>query len=239
MFLFPFYPIKMGSLLFLSDNMAKVNVEHYCAAVIIVGKQILLLRELGKDDFPLAGFHFPGGRAKNEGELQSALKSALLRKYGAKIKIISAFTPLAARESGRKVVLHGFLCEPLSPLTFPSKHFQHIYASFSSLNAVYIDSLDRKLAEKVAYFYPIYGYKRRLVQLSEKEKGEAGFYLDSLLYFRSSMPAKEISDFSLLLRSDSAIEDIRRAYVWLLDTYGLDVNQYLDVIEFKRKKERK
>jgi ADP-ribose pyrophosphatase YjhB (NUDIX family) len=239
MFLFPVYPIKMGSLLFTGKKMAKVNVEHYCAAVIIVGKQILLLRELGKDDFPLGGFHFPGGRAKSEGELQNALANALFRKYGAKVKFISAFTPLASREGDKKVVLHGFLCESLSSFAFPSVHFQHIYASFSSLSSIYIDALDRKLAEKVAYFYPIYGYKKRLVKLTDKEKGEASFYLDSLLYFRRAIPNKEISDFSLLLRSDSTIEDIRHAYAWLLDTYGLDVNQYLDVIEFKRKKERK
>ncbi len=214
--------------------MANATVEHYAAAIVIVGRHILLVRELGSDDFPITGYHFPGGRAKSEDDLKGALAESLKKKYEAKVKILEPVSPLARIQGGRKVVIHGFICEPLSPFKFPAKHFQSVYSSFEGISSLYLDPLDKKLAEKVARFYPIYGYKKRLLALSEKEKGEANFYLDALLYFRSAVPAKEISDFSLLIRSDSTIAQIRSAFYWLLDLYGLDLNQYLDVLEYKK-----
>lgn len=218
--------------------MGKIKVEHYAAAVIIVGKRILLIRELGKDDFPITGFHFPGGKAKKEGQLKAALAEALKKKYGAKVKIVDSISPLASIENGRKVVIHGFLCEMLSRFAFPAKHFQSIYSSFDELPSLYLDSLDRKLAEKVALFYPLYAQKRRYLKLSEKEKGEARFYLESLFYYRDLIPAKEISDFSLLLEADCSIKQIRSAYLWILDLYGIDVNQYLDIVEYQARSEK-
>ena len=219
--------------------MGNISVEHYGAAVVIVGRHILLLRELGKDDFPITGFHFPGGKAKSEENLKASLLESLKKKYSAKVKILEAIPPLARIQGQTKVVIHGFLCEPLSPFAFPKSHFQHVYCGFDEISSLYLDPLDRKLAERVARFYPLYGYKRRLVPLSEKEKGEASFYLDSLFYFRSAIPARDISDFSLLLRCDSTIEQIRSAYYWLLDLYGLDLNQYLDVLDYKKAHNRK
>ncbi len=214
--------------------MGNIAVEHYAAAVVIVGRHFLLVRELGGDDFPINGFCFPGGKAKDEDGLKSALHDSLKKKYGAKVKIIEPITPIAQIKNGKMIVIHGFICEPLAPFKFPAKHFQHVYADFERIPSLYLDPLDRKLAEKVIRFYPLYGYKRRLAPLTEKEKGEAGFYLDSLFYFRSAIPAKEISDFSLLLRADSTIEQIRAAYHWLLNLYGVDLNQYLDVLEYKK-----
>lgn len=219
--------------------MASITVEHYAAAIVVVGRHILLVRELGKDDFPITGYHFPGGKAKSEDSLKSSLLDALKKKYEAKVKIIESVSPLARIQNGRKVVIHGFICEPLSPFKFPAKHFQSVYSDFDGVSSLYVDPLDRKLAEKVIRFYPIYGYKRRLAPLSEKEKGEANFYLDALFYFRSAIPAKEISDFSLLIRADSTIEQIRAAFAWLLDLYALDLNQYLDVLEYKKAHSKK
>lgn len=214
--------------------MAKTKVEHYACAVVIVGKHLLLLRQLGNDDFPLSGYHFPGGKARSEDLLKESLADALWKKYKAKVKILAPISPIAKVKDGVKVVLHGFICEPLTVWRFPKEHFQFIYSDFPTLKDLYLDPLDRILSEKVSLFYPIYGYKKRLVPLSEKEKGEASLYLDSLFYFRSALPGREISDFSLLIRADSAIEQIRAAYAWLLRLYGLDLNEYLDVLEYRK-----
>ncbi len=213
--------------------MGKTNVEHYAAAVIIVGKRILLIRELGKDDFPITGFHFPGGKAKNAEQLKTALADSLKKKYGAKVKIVDSISPLASIENGKKVIIHGFICEMLSRFIFPKDHFQSIYSGFDELPSLYLDPLDRKLAEKVVHFYPLYTQKRRYIKLSEKENGEARFYLESLLFYRNLVPAKDILDFSLLIDSDCSIKQIRSAYLWILDLYGIDVNQYLDIVEYK------
>ncbi len=214
--------------------MRKTNFEHYAAAVIIRGRQLLLIRELEKDDFPSVGFHFPGGKAKSEEQLMPALKEALAMKYGANVKIVDSIPAIARMVGGKKVVIHGFVCDLLSNFAFPKQHFQSVYADFDRVSSLYVDPLDRKLAEKVIHYYPLYAHKERYRELSEKDKGEAFFYLDSLFYFRSAIPDREISDFSLLIRSDSTIEEIRSAYAWLLDLYGLDVNQYLDVVEYKK-----
>ena len=218
--------------------MGNITTEHYASAVILVGKRLLLVRELGKDDFPSSGFHFPGGKARRLENMKEDLQEALLKKYGAKIKIVEEITPLALAQNGRKVVLHGFLCEPLSRFSFPAAHFEHVYADLGRISEIYLDPLDRKLAEKVARFFPLYAYKKRLFPLSQKEKGEASFYLDSLFYFRSALPDKELSDFSLLIRSDSTIEEIRSAFFWLLGLYGLDLNAYLDVLEYRKKHQK-
>ena len=219
--------------------MRKTSVEHYAAAVIIRGKQLLLIRELGEDDFPSVGFHFPGGRAKNEEQLLPALRGALMKKYGATAKIVDSIPAIARMVNGRKVVIHGFVCDLLSNFVFPKKHFKYVYADFDRVSSLYLDPLDRKLAEKVIHFYPLYAHKDRYHQLSEKDKAEAYFYLDSLFYFRSAIPDREISDFSFLIRSESTIEEIRSAYAWLLDLYGLDLNQYLDVVEYKKAHSKK
>ncbi|HBS02577.1 MAG TPA: hypothetical protein DEA63_01755 [Firmicutes bacterium] len=226
----------MGALFCGERKMGKERIEHYSCAVVVQGKHLLLLRELGKDDFPLSGFHFPGGKARSEDRLEEALQSALAEKYGASVKIIAPICPLAKVDGKRKIVLHAFLCEPLSPFHFPRAHFEYVYSDFASLQDLYLDPLDRVLAQKVRLFYPVYGYKRRLVPLSEKQKGEAKLYLDSLFYFRSALPGKEISDFSLLIRADSTIQQIRDAYYWLLNLYGLDLNEYLDVLEYRKKR---
>ncbi len=214
--------------------MAKTNVEHYACAVIAEGKHMLLLRELGKDDFPLTGYHFPGGKCRGEDSVKDDLGKALARKYGAKVKVVASITPIAHVRGGKKEVLHGFFCEALTPLRYPSDHFQYVYSDFSGLSSLYLDPLDKVLAEKVALYYPIYAYKKRLAALSPKEKDEAKFYLDSLFYFRTAIPAKEISDFSMLIRCDSTISDIRKAYFWLLKLYGLDLNEYLDLLSYRR-----
>ena len=215
--------------------MAKMKIEHYACAIVIVGKHLLLVRQLGKDDFPLSGFHFPGGRAKNEDCLKEALSDSLWKKYKAKVKILAPISPIARVNDGTKVVLHGFLCEPLTVFRFPKDHFQFVYSDFPTLKDLYLDPLDRTLSEKISLFYPIYGYKKRLVALTDKEKAEASLYLDSLFYFRSALPGREISDFSLLIRADSTIEQIRSAYRWLLRLYGLDLTEYLDVLEYRKK----
>ncbi len=214
--------------------MAKNNVENYACAVIVEGKHMLLLRELGKDDFPLTGYHFPGGRCHSQESAKDDLARAIAKKYGARIKIVDSITPMARVSNGKKEVLYGFFCEALTPLHYPRANFEYIYSDFSNLVSLYIDPLDKVLAEKVSLYYPIYAYKKRLAALSPKEKEEARFYLDSLFYFRSSLPAKEISDFSMLIRCDSTIEEIRKAYYWLLKLYGLDLNEYLDLLSYRR-----
>ncbi len=219
--------------------MRKTNVEHYAAAVIFMGKRLLLIRELGKDDFPNVGFHFPGGRAKNEEQLIPALKEALRTKYGATVKVVDSMPPMAHMKEGRKIILHGFVCDLLSNFAFPKDHFEYVYADFDRIPSLYLDPLDRKLAERVVRFYPLYAHKSRYLKLSEKENGEANFYLDSLFYFRSAIPDREISDFSLLIHSDSTIGQIRSAYAWLLNLYGLDLNQYLDVVDYKKAHSKK
>ena len=214
--------------------MRKTNIEHYAAAVTMRGKDLLLIRELGKDDFPSVGFHFPGGKAKSEEQLIPALREALKKKYGATVKIVDSIPPIARMEGGKKIVIHGFICDLLSNFVFPKQHFQWVYADFERISSLYLDPLDRKLAEKVFHYFPLYAHKERYLKLAEKDKGEAYFYLDSLFYFRSLIPDREISDFSFLIRADSTIEQIRSAYAWLLDLYGLDLNQYLDVVEYKK-----
>lgn len=214
--------------------MAKNNVENYACAVIVEGKHMLLLRELGKDDFPLTGYYFPGGKCRSQDTVKEDLAKAMAKKYGSRIKIVDSITPIARIREGKKEVLHGFFCEALTPLHYPTAHFEYIYSDFSGISSLYIDPLDKVLAEKVALYYPIYAYKKRLAPLSSKEKEEARFYLDSLFYFRASIPGKEISDFSMLIRCDSTIQEIRKAYLWLLKLYGLDLNEYLDLLSYRR-----
>lgn len=212
----------------------KKPIESYVAAVIIEGKTVLVCRELCADGFPKSGFHFPGGKT-HEGSVHPAVLKALIqKKYKADIRIISTMTPISGyARDGAEVHLYPFLCQLISPLHFPTYRFQYRHLELNDLNSVYLDHFDKILAQKVAFYYPLYTVNKAPVR-SPHDKSEINVYIDSLLYFSKRLPATEVSDFSALARTAITVPDLRRAYAWLLDLYGLDYNEYLDVLDFRK-----
>lgn len=213
--------------------------RHAAAAVFLEGRSILLCRELGNDGFPKSGFHFPGGFLPDLDHQKSDLKELISKKYQAEIRILSPMSPIVGYQNDRTVLtLHPFICEKLSPFVFPTKNFDYRFLILSDLDTLYLDHLDRLLAEKIALYYPLLINALLPYARSPHEQSELRVYLDSLVYFKDRMPASEISDFSALCQCQIDIADLRKAYKWLLNRYDLDYNEYLDLLDFRAAKQR-
>jgi hypothetical protein len=209
--------------------------DCYVAAVFLEGRTVLVCRELASDGYPLSGFHFPGGRVKDDAALKDDLKAILGKKYNATIRILSPMTPIQGYSiDGTKTILYPFICEKLSAFSFPTKQFDYRYLLLDDIPDLYLDHLDKILAEKVALYYPLLINTILPYDRSAHDQQELGVYLDSLIYFKGRLPASEISDFSALARTQIDMPGLRAAYKWLLDRYDLDYNEYLDLLDFRR-----
>lgn len=220
--------------------MGKKKIIHHVAAVCFAGNKAFMVRTIDKDGKPLSGFCFPGGTVSDEKYLFQGLDELVSKRYKCPIRVLSPITPISrVDKDGVKHILHGFICLAEGKFNLPTKHYVYRYIDFESSKNLYLDPLHRILAEKVSLFAPIYNRPKRSVPLSQKEEAEAHFYLKSLFYFKDYVPSREISDFSLLIRADSNIKQIRRAYKWTLELCGCDYRQYLDALAYEEKKGKK
>jgi len=210
--------------------------QVFVSAVFLKGKSFLVCRELALDDYPKSGFHFPGGSVRPGSDLKTAIKELIFKKYGTEIRIMSALTPVFGHgDEGKTMVLYPFICENISPFLFPSKRFSCRYLPFDEISSLYFDRLDKALAEKIALYYPLFSDAKPAKEKDEHEKREIGLYLDSLAYFDRRLPPNETKDFSSLTESAASLIEIRKAYKWLLERYDLDYNEYLDVLDYRKK----
>ncbi len=215
--------------------MARKKNENYVCAVFLTSGKMLFVRDLGPDGHPLSGFHFPGGECANAETGVAELRQHMKRKYGVAINVIAplpAFTIL--RRDGVTITLNPYRCQNKEALKFPRYNFQHRYLGKKDIANFFIDPADRAVAEKAFLFLPLFEGKRRKVALLPKEQAEVALYLDSLIFFKQSIPANEISDFSLLIGSDATLAEIRLAYKWILSTYHCDYNEYLDELDYQK-----
>jgi len=207
----------------------------FVSAVFLEGGKVLVCRELSSDDYPKSGFHFPGGKVHPDADMKAVIKELMRQKYGSDIAVLSALTPVVGFSiDGDRTVLYPFLCEKVTAFLFPHKQFDYRYLPLSDIASIYLDHLDKILAEKIAFYYPLYTATKLSVERTPREKSEIGLYVDSLLYFEGRLPPAEIKDFSILTRSDIAVADLRKAYKWLLARYDLDYNEYLDLLDYRK-----
>jgi hypothetical protein len=215
--------------------MMTLHPDRYVAAVFLEGRNVLVCRELASDGFPRSGFHFPGGQVKDDAHLKEDLKAVIAKKYGANLRILSPMTPIQGYSvDGTLTILYPFVCEKLSAFQFPQKQFDYRYLLLSDIADLYLDHLDKVLAEKVALYYPLLMNTLLPYDRSAHDQQELGVYLDSLIYFKGRLPASEISDYSALARTQIDMAGLRAAYKWLLNRYDLDYNEYLDLLDFRR-----
>lgn len=213
------------------------KVRTFVCGVFLYGNHLLLLREIGANGLPKSGFHLPGGEILNGEQPDAHLLNCLKVKYRADVEIVKELTPLVVSLPGQDVVLYPFYCKDLNHFYYP-KNMEHKYIAFKELDDVYVDPIDKFLAQKVGYYAQyIRGIKAKAgTGLSRQELN----YMNGCLkYFSKRLPRAEIIDFKGLLKCEITKKEAIDAFKWLLRTYGLDFAEYLDLLIYLQKAERK
>lgn len=210
--------------------MSSIKTKHSVAALLESGKHVLLVRETSfAQPFRLPGIDYHGnGSGKRE------LLSMLRKRYEAEVSIRGDIAPISLVNGKQKEVLHVYLARPVTQFSFPKANFEFVYADFRDLPSLYLAPLDKAVLRKYASFYPLYEGSKRTLPLSLRDEAEAREYCRALSYFAKRINASDVRDFEKLLSTDIGIDGIRRAFRCLLDLYGLDLNEYLNAMEYRK-----
>ena len=200
------------------------NIKYYrLGAIVRVGTKYLLVRARNSDSSPASGFHLPG-RPMNELKPARALKRFFLDYYDANIEVYGGLKPIIKDGDS----LTAFLVEELSPLRFPSDHFEYGFYSLSDLERMDVEPADKIAIQKADCFISLLRGTKRVTALTPIEIDKINRMLDALRYFHRKIPADEVKQFRALADTEISYSGLLRAFRFVLNQYECNFYKFLD-----------
>ena len=200
------------------------NIKHYrLGAIIRVGTKYLLVRARNSDSSPTSGFHLPG-RPMTEFKPQRVLKKFFLDYYDADVDVRGGLEPIIKDGDS----LSAFLVDEISPLCFPSDHFEYGFYSLSDLETMDVEPADKIAIEKADCFLPLLRSEKRVSALTPMEIDKINRMLDALRYFHHKIPHEEVKQFRALADTEISYEGLLRAFRFVLKQYECNFYKFLD-----------
>lgn len=220
--------------------MAKIKTYNYVCAVVHAQDRVLLIRPLAYNGRPYTPFFFPGTRVgQNDKFEQAILINAVKSKYKGEITIDS-FMGTSVREfKDKRIILRAYYCSVSQNFFLPRANIDYRWAKVEDFDKLRLEQNDQDIAERYRLFKPVYDGELVPGGRIAKEAAELNFYLDSFEYFARQIDIKDAKDFNELMRTSATIEQLRRAYKFVMRINHLDYNVYLNYYEKKNPPKKK
>lgn len=214
------------------------NCRPFLAAALIVDGKYLLLRSAYREKFAQQGFYFPGCQMDAKLDDKKQLKNQLYTKYRLQVKV-GKYLGTAVSNIGKRgnCAVHLYKCSlNISNSISAVDIIPCLYKADELVNLKFVPP-DGELAMRISIFDKAYREVSRITPLSEYDYTLARVYYKCLLYYRDEVEYQDIVDFARLLKSESTIVEIEKAFVYIANKSKISLKDYLKMNKALLKKE--
>jgi hypothetical protein len=220
--------------------MAKIKTIYYVCGVVHAQDRVLLVRPLAYNGRPYTPFFFPGTKISKDDRFEKQkLLSAIKLKYKGEVEIDMYMGSSVREFKDKRVVLKAYYCTLKKNFFIPKAKIDYRWAKLEDFDELRLEPNDREIAERYILFKPVYDGELAPGGRCEKEAAELNFYLDSFEYFGRQLDAKDVRDFNELMRTRAPIEQLRKAYKYVMRINHLNYETYLQYFEKKNPPKKK
>lgn len=207
------------------------STDDYISAAILVKGKYLMLRSADDKTFKEEGYFFPGCHSRNKLDKASLLKEQLYLKYGLRTSVDQFIGDVLVDKGSNEFICMYFYQMNLDGVfTVVNPNVKYALLTLEQLNKVLLDKGDRVMVERLTLFRHVYNYDMVTIKRSEKEKAILLTFYDTLYRLSDKVARKDIQDFGKLIQTNASMEEIRKAYIWIVKHNNLDLTKYYDYL---------
>lgn len=201
--------------------------DDYLSAAILVKGKYLMLRSADDKAFKEEGYFFPGCHARKKLDKAKLLKEQLYLKYGLRVSVDQYIGDvLVEKNTDEYFCMYFYQMNLDGVFTLINPNVKYALLTLKQLNKVLLDKGDRVMVERLNIFRHVYNHDMVTIKRSAKEKGILLAFYDSLFRLNDKVARKDIQDFGKLIQSNASLEEIKKAYIWIVKHNNLDLKKY-------------
>ncbi len=220
------------------NRINKFNCHPYLAAALVVEDKYLVLRSNSREVFAKQGYYFPGCELDKNLDDKKQLKNQLYFKYRLHVKVGKCLGVGTSQISKRKYCsLYLYRCALSETTTMSTADVYPCLFSAHELPSLKFLPGDDELALRISIFDKVYREVSRKTLLNEYDYNLSRLFYKCLVYNRAKIEYQDIADFGRLLKMDSTIEEIEKAFVYISKRADFSLKEYIDMNKKLLKKE--
>ncbi len=208
------------------------NAISYLSGLIVEGDKYLVLRSSSRRGFAKEGYYFPGCKGSKVVANAKQLKDQLYLKYRLKVyvdrKIGDVMIKTGVQTYG---ALELYLCFLNGKSSMSTLGVIPTLFTKEEMQKLPFSKADAYLVKRIAVFDKVYRGLKRVTPLSEREEKQCLLLYKSLLDHKKRIFTNDIQDFALLITSETTLDEIITAYIFIAKRAKISFKRYLRVVK--------
>ena len=213
-----------------NNRINKFNCHPYLGAALVVDDKYLVLRSNSREVFAKQGYYFPGSELDEKLDDRKQLKNQLFFKYRLQVKVGKCLGVGTSQISkGKYCSLYLYRCALSGSTTISTANVYPSLFSAQELSSLKFLPPDNQLALRISIFDKVYRDVSRKTPLNEHDYLLSRLFYKCLAYNREKVEGQDIRDFENLLKMDSTIDEIEKAFVYISKRSDISLKEYIDL----------